>query len=60
MNEKIIQRMDRNRRFGDIVIRRGMGALKLGGRNCSQSEQLFLRIMESVHDVLLENKKRHP
>lgn len=59
MNEKVISRVDRKGRFGDVIPHVGMDTVKLGGRSCSQCERLFLRIMESVHTTLLNKKEHH-
>ena len=58
MNERIANRTDRKNRFGDIVSTCSMDSCKLGRRSHSQCEQLFLRIMESIHDAV-EIKKEH-
>lgn len=57
MNERIIKRNDRKGRFGDIRVVRSMDGLKLGRRDCSQCERLFLLCMESIHNTILNNKK---
>lgn len=59
MNERILSREDREGRFGDCRIRPGMASCQLGRRSCSQYEQLFIRIMESIHDAVGEIKKEH-
>lgn len=58
MNERIMGRTDRKNRFGDLRISNDMGNCKLGRRDLSQCQRLFLRIMESVHAVV-EIKKEH-
>lgn len=57
MNERITKRCDRQNRFGDAVRHSGMDSVKLGRRSYSQCEQLFLRIMESVHVAYQMTKK---
>ena len=59
MNERINRREDRQGRFGDLRIRPGMATCQLGRRSPAQCEQLFIRIMESIHDAVLETKKEH-
>lgn len=59
MNERIMGRTDRKNRFGDLRISNDMGAVKLGRRDLSQCQRLFLRIMESISDTVLETKKEH-
>lgn len=58
MNERITKRCDRQNRFGDAVRHSGMDSVKLGRRSYSQCEQLFLRIMESVHDSYKMSKEK--
>ena len=59
MNERINRREDRKNRFGDLRISNDMGSCKLGRRDLSQCERLFISIMESVHNTLLSTKKEH-
>lgn len=59
MNERIMGRTDRKNRFGDLRISNDMGNCKLGRRDLSQCQRLFLRIMESISDSVLETKKEH-
>jgi hypothetical protein len=58
MNERIMGRTDRKNRFGDIRVRTDMDSIKLGRRDLSQCQRLFLRIMESIH-ATVEIKKEH-
>lgn len=59
MNERIKNRFDRKGRYGNIIRSCGMDNCKLGRRDLSQCEQLFLRIMESVRTALLGTEKEH-
>ena len=58
MNERILSREDRQGRFGDLRIRPGMATCQLGRRSPAQCERLFLCIMESIHDAVLEAKEK--
>lgn len=59
MNERINRREDRKNRFGDLRISNDMGSVKLGRRDLSQCERLFISIMESVRTALLGTEKEH-
>lgn len=59
MNERINRREDRKNRFGDLRISNDMGSCKLGRRDLSQCERLFIRCMESIHNTILTIKKEH-